>query len=118
MGVLIVYGNTHYTMLNIQRKNPNLLIRYSAYYHFCAYVLFRQLFYYFYRFYRSPHKTEFIRAKHQDLTYIMKCRNSDSPDDLNQQLHSSVRTANLETSLRLLIQGADPNYYHSVSFPK
>ena len=63
----------------------------------------------------SPHKTEFIRAKHQDLAYIMKCRNSDSPDDLNQQLHSSVRTANLETSLRLLIQGADPNYYHSVS---
>lgn len=62
----------------------------------------------------SPNKADFIRAKHQDLAYILKCRNSDSPEDLNQQLHSSVRTSNLETSLRLLIQGADPNYYHSV----
>lgn len=60
-----------------------------------------------------PNKADFIRAKHQDLAYILKCRNSDSPEDLNQQLHSSVRTSNLETSLRLLIQGADPNYYHS-----
>ncbi|XP_065214585.1 ARF GTPase-activating protein GIT2 [Planococcus citri] len=59
-----------------------------------------------------PNKADFIRAKHQDLTYILKSRNSDSPEDLNQQLHSSVRTSNLETSLRLLIQGADPNYYH------
>ena len=32
--------------------------------------------------------------------------------DLSRQLHSSVRTPNLETSLRLLSQGADPNYYH------
>ena len=32
--------------------------------------------------------------------------------ELSRQLHSSVRTPNLETSLRLLSQGADPNYYH------
>ena len=32
-----------------------------------------------------------------------------------QQLHASVRTANLETSLRLLASGADPNYVHPVS---
>ena len=32
--------------------------------------------------------------------------------ELSRQLHSSVRTANLETSLRLLSQGADPNYFH------
>ena len=32
--------------------------------------------------------------------------------DLSKQLHSSVRTPNLETSLRLLSQGADPNYFH------
>lgn len=63
----------------------------------------------------SPNKAEFIKAKHLDLAYILKCRNSDSQEDLNQQLHSSVRTSNLETSLRLLIQGADPNYYHNVN---
>lgn len=34
--------------------------------------------------------------------------------DVSKQLHSSVRTANLETSLRLLSCGADPNYLHSV----
>ncbi|GAB6030337.1 hypothetical protein CHUAL_006004 [Chamberlinius hualienensis] len=33
-------------------------------------------------------------------------------DDLSRQLHSSVRTANVETSLRLLTLGADPNYFH------
>lgn len=32
--------------------------------------------------------------------------------DASKQLHSSVRTANLETSLRLLSCGADPNYLH------
>jgi hypothetical protein len=40
---------------------------------------------------------------------------SDSQDgDVSKQLHSSVRTANLETSLRLLSCGADPNYLHQV----
>lgn len=57
-----------------------------------------------------PTKADFIRAKHQQLSFIV--RSSDSEDDLNQQLHSSVRTGNLETSLRLLAQGADPNYFH------
>jgi len=32
--------------------------------------------------------------------------------ELSRQLHASVRTSNLETSLRFLVQGADPNYYH------
>ena len=32
--------------------------------------------------------------------------------DASRQLHSSVRTANLETSLRLLSCGADPNFFH------
>ena len=32
-----------------------------------------------------------------------------------QQLHASVRTGNLETCLRLLSLGADPNYVNSVS---
>lgn len=43
-------------------------------------------------------------------------RSSDTEEELDQQLHSSVRTANLETSLRLLAQGADPNYFHEVSY--
>jgi len=57
-----------------------------------------------------PTKADLIRAKHQQLAYVL--RSSDTEEELNQQLHSSVRTANLETSLRLLAQGADPNYYH------
>lgn len=32
--------------------------------------------------------------------------------ELSKQLHASVRSSNLETSLRLLVQGADPNYVH------
>lgn len=61
----------------------------------------------------SPTKADFIRAKHQLLSYVL--RSSDTEEELNQQLHSSVRTGNLETSLRLLAQGADPNYYHEVT---
>lgn len=31
--------------------------------------------------------------------------------ELSKQLHASVRTTNVETSLRLIVQGADVNYY-------
>ncbi|XP_050533134.1 ARF GTPase-activating protein GIT2 [Daktulosphaira vitifoliae] len=55
-------------------------------------------------------KEDFIRTKHRQQAFILK--SSDTKEDLNQQLHSSVRTANLETSLRILAQGADANYYH------
>lgn len=58
-----------------------------------------------------PTKADFIRAKHQQLAFVVK--SNDEDDDLNQQLHSIVRTGILETSMRLLAQGADPNYYHS-----
>uniref|UniRef100_A0A2S2PZ11 ARF GTPase-activating protein GIT2 n=1 Tax=Sipha flava TaxID=143950 RepID=A0A2S2PZ11_9HEMI len=57
-----------------------------------------------------PVKEDFIRAKHRQQLFILK--SSDTREDLNQQLHSSVRTSNLETSLRILAQGADSNYYH------
>lgn len=66
----------------------------------------------------SPTKADFIRAKHQMLAFVFRPGKDDTPlqeTDLSQQLHSSVRTANLETSLRLLSQGADPNYFHEVS---
>merc|ERR1719471_906581 len=62
-----------------------------------------------------PNKTDFIRAKHQGLAYVFKPAKDDlqiTESDLSKQLHSSVRTPNLETSLRLLSQGADPNYFH------
>ncbi|XP_040577095.1 ARF GTPase-activating protein GIT2 [Lepeophtheirus salmonis] len=62
-----------------------------------------------------PLKFEFIRAKHATLAFLYKPTGKDefvTESELSRQLHSSVRTSNLETSLRLLSQGADPNYYH------
>ncbi|KAM4532941.1 ARF GTPase-activating protein GIT2b isoform 3-T3 [Fundulus diaphanus] len=61
-------------------------------------------------------KTEFIKAKYQMLAYVhrMPCRDDDSvtAKDLSKQLHSSVRTGNLETCLRLLSLGAQANFFH------
>ncbi|XP_045545861.1 ARF GTPase-activating protein GIT2 isoform X12 [Salmo salar] len=63
-----------------------------------------------------PHKMEFIKAKYQMLAYVhrMPCREDDSvtTKDLSKQLHSSVRTGNLETCLRLLSLGAQANFFH------
>ncbi|KAK3084396.1 hypothetical protein FSP39_012870 [Pinctada imbricata] len=61
-----------------------------------------------------PVKAEFIRSKYQFLQFINKQKDGEisSIDDLSKQLHSSVRTNNLETCLRLLSKGADPNYFH------
>ncbi|KAF5906915.1 ARF GTPase-activating protein GIT2-like isoform X7, partial [Clarias magur] len=63
-----------------------------------------------------PNKTEFIRAKYQMLAFVhrMPCREDDSvtAKDLSKQLHSSVRTGNLETCLRLLSLGAQANFFH------
>lgn len=60
-------------------------------------------------------KADFIRSKHQALAFVFrpsKDEISSDDADLSQQLHSSVRTNNLETSLRLLSQGADANFFH------
>ncbi|XP_033951679.1 ARF GTPase-activating protein GIT2b isoform X5 [Pseudochaenichthys georgianus] len=63
-----------------------------------------------------PNKTEFIKGKYQMLVYVhrMPCREDDSvtAKDLSKQLHSSVRTGNLETCLRLLSLGAQANFFH------
>ncbi|KAK2177809.1 hypothetical protein NP493_577g00006 [Ridgeia piscesae] len=61
-----------------------------------------------------PMKSDFIRAKYQMLAFVNRQKDSElsSAEDLSKQLHSSVRTGNLETSLRLLSLGADPNYFH------
>ncbi|XP_041349002.1 ARF GTPase-activating protein GIT2-like [Gigantopelta aegis] len=61
-----------------------------------------------------PNKSDFIRAKYQFLSFVNKHKDSDvsSIDDVSKELHSSVRTNNVETCLRLLSKGADPNYFH------
>uniref|UniRef100_A0A671S9T1 ARF GTPase-activating protein GIT2-like n=1 Tax=Sinocyclocheilus anshuiensis TaxID=1608454 RepID=A0A671S9T1_9TELE len=63
-----------------------------------------------------PNKTDFIKAKYQMLAFVhrMPCREDDSvtAKDLSKQLHSSVRTGNLETCLRLLSLGAQANFFH------
>ncbi|XP_047238675.1 ARF GTPase-activating protein GIT2a isoform X5 [Girardinichthys multiradiatus] len=63
-----------------------------------------------------PNKSEFIRAKYQMLAFVHRvpCRDDDSSTakDLSKQLHSSVRTGNLETCLRLLSLGAQANFFH------
>ncbi|CAJ0928982.1 unnamed protein product [Ranitomeya imitator] len=64
----------------------------------------------------NPNKAEFIRAKYQMLAFVhrLPCRDDDSvtAKDLSKQLHSSVRTGNLETCLRLLSLGAQANFFN------
>lgn len=59
-----------------------------------------------------PNKNDFIRAKYQSFAYVNKSHSfkddSESDSDISEQLHSSVRTPNLKTSLRLLAAGANP----------
>ncbi|KAB0795589.1 hypothetical protein PPYR_12428 [Photinus pyralis] len=61
-------------------------------------------------------KAEFIRAKHQQCAFVARHTTEDGllcvENELGKELHANVRSSNLETSLRLLIQGADPNYFH------
>uniref|UniRef100_A0A671QCP5 ARF GTPase-activating protein GIT2-like n=1 Tax=Sinocyclocheilus anshuiensis TaxID=1608454 RepID=A0A671QCP5_9TELE len=63
-----------------------------------------------------PNKTEFVKSKYQMLAFVhrLPCRDDDTTAaaDLSKQLHSSVRTGNLETCLRLLSLGAQANYFH------
>ena len=59
-----------------------------------------------------PNKSDFIRAKYQSFAFINKSHSfkvdTESDSDISEQLHSSVRTPNLKTSLRLLAAGANP----------
>lgn len=64
-----------------------------------------------------PTKSDFIRAKHLHQAFVFRpTGNKEDPPstevELSRQLHGAVRTNNLETSLRLLSQGANPNYFH------
>ncbi|XP_070571894.1 ARF GTPase-activating protein GIT2-like isoform X2 [Ptychodera flava] len=63
-----------------------------------------------------PVKSDFIRAKYQRLDFVHRLPSKDddavTAKDLSKQLHSSVRTGNLETCLRLLSLGAQANFFH------
>jgi len=64
-----------------------------------------------------PAKSSFVKAKYQDLAFVHRLPNSNAADDnyivdLSKQLYSAVRNGNLETSLRLISLGAQPNYFH------
>ena len=62
-----------------------------------------------------PAKSDFIGSKYSQLQFVYRPGKDEPPvleSDLSRQLHSSVRTPNLETSLRLISQGADSNYFH------
>ncbi|KJH42436.1 ankyrin repeat protein [Dictyocaulus viviparus] len=63
-----------------------------------------------------PTKEAFIKAKYVDHAFIRKPNKDDEPwssDDVNKQLWSCVRTAHVDTTLRLLAMGADVNYMDS-----
>ncbi|KHN87011.1 ARF GTPase-activating protein GIT2 [Toxocara canis] len=60
-----------------------------------------------------PTKENFIKAKYAQMAFTLRPAKEDVPitqEDLNRQLWSCVRTAHVETTLRLLVLGADPNY--------
>uniref|UniRef100_A0A914DYF7 Arf-GAP domain-containing protein n=1 Tax=Acrobeloides nanus TaxID=290746 RepID=A0A914DYF7_9BILA len=58
-----------------------------------------------------PKKEAYIKAKYVELAFAIRPNIDDlSLDDLNKQLWSCVRTSHVETALRLLALGADPNY--------
>lgn len=58
-----------------------------------------------------PTKSDFIKSKYLGLTYVHRLPNGEG--DISKQLHSSVRTGNLDTCLRLLSQGAHADYFNS-----
>ncbi|CAI8012633.1 ARF GTPase-activating protein GIT2 [Geodia barretti] len=58
---------------------------------------------------------DFIIAKYKNLQLLPRISHKDNPNayqDLSKQLHASVRTNNLETCLRLLALGGNPNFCH------
>uniref|UniRef100_A0A915PQ10 Arf-GAP domain-containing protein n=1 Tax=Setaria digitata TaxID=48799 RepID=A0A915PQ10_9BILA len=60
-----------------------------------------------------PIKENFIKAKYAQMAFALRPARDDnciSQDDLNRQLWSCVRTSHVETTMRLLALGADPNY--------
>lgn len=66
-------------------------------------------------FFLSSSKENFIKAKHEDLEFILKTdQETEGLEGLGAQLHAAARTPDLLTSLRLFSQGADPNFYHEV----
>ncbi len=56
-------------------------------------------------------KRKFINAKHFQYQFVLR-QKPETFEERNQELHSTVRTADLGTTLRLLASGADPNFFH------
>ena len=62
-----------------------------------------------------PTKSTFIKAKYEMLAFSHRLPNMDdrlSIVDLSKQLYAAVKTSSLETSLRLISLGAQPNFFH------
>ncbi|XP_074603537.1 ARF GTPase-activating protein GIT1 [Brevipalpus obovatus] len=60
-----------------------------------------------------PNKNHFILAKYAEQAFIKKRSKGDGEtSNVSEELHSSVRSTSLKTSLRLLAAGADPNFMH------
>uniref|UniRef100_A0A0N5A3F5 Arf-GAP domain-containing protein n=1 Tax=Parastrongyloides trichosuri TaxID=131310 RepID=A0A0N5A3F5_PARTI len=57
----------------------------------------------------TPTKEKYIRDKYSEKKFASKTTN-ESQNDLDMQLFACVRTSHVETTLRLLIHGANPNY--------
>ncbi|KAK6034030.1 ankyrin repeat protein, partial [Cooperia oncophora] len=67
-------------------------------------------------FFFEVQKETITSAKYVDHAFIRKPSKDDEPwslDDVNKQLWSCVRTAHVDTTLRLLAMGADVNYVDS-----
>lgn len=65
-----------------------------------------------------PKKESFIVEKYGQLAFsIRPAKDEFTVDDLNKQLWSSVRTAHVETALRLLALGASPNFIEQGNTP-
>lgn len=51
--------------------------------------------------------------KHFQYYFVLR-QKPETFEERNQELHSTVRTSDLGTTLRLLASGADPNFFHPV----
>ncbi|CAG7816732.1 unnamed protein product [Allacma fusca] len=56
-------------------------------------------------------KKRFITLKHCQFQFVLR-QKQDTFDVRNEELHSTVRTSDIGTALRLIASGADPNFFH------
>ena len=56
-------------------------------------------------------KKRFITAKHLNFQFVLR-QKAETFKERNEELHCTVRTADIGTALRLIASGADPNFFH------